>query len=397
MILKNCSYVITQDANRCLLKNCDILIEGTSIQKIGLNLKGKEKIDCRGKLVMPGLINTHTHFPMHSLRGMCDDKELEGWLKELRPHEAKLTEKRAAQNTLDACKEAIHFGTTTVADFYRFPEARKRVFESVGLRAFIASSVVQKKDILQSRNFVKSCKRELVRPMVSAHSVLECEKEILMGVRDLSEEYGVMRRIHVGETRLERYQSYKKNLKLPIEFLDEIGFLSEKSLLVHCIWITKGEIRLIAEKNAKVSHNPVSNMKLASGGVMPLQEMIAEGVIVGLGTDSVASNNNLDLFEEMKVCSLLHRHHYWNPSVVSNQKILDMATLDAAQCLGLNDVGSVEEGKKADIITIDLRKPHLKPLNDPVSDILFSANGNDVCDVMVNGKILKEEGILKIK
>jgi len=389
MILKNCSYILTQDSNRCILRNYDILIEGNTIKKIGNNLKGDAKIDCRNKLVMPGLINTHTHFPMHSLRGICDNKELDGWIKDLSKFESKINENAAGKNTLEACKEAINFGTTTVADFYKFPEARKKAFEKAGLRAFVASTVRDKKDIPKSESFVKSCKNGLVKPMLSAHSVFECEKDLILKIRDLSEKYNLMRRIHVGETRLERYESFKKYQKLPVEFLAETGFLSDKSILVHCIWITKGEIRLIAEKDAKISHNPISNMKLASGGVMPLREILDNGITVGLGTDSVASNNNLDLFEEMKVCALLHRHHYWNADAVLNQKVLDMATVDAAKCLGLEDVGSIEEGKKADIITIDLKRPHLNPINDIVSNIIFSANGNDVVDVIVDGKVLK--------
>jgi len=399
MLLKNCRFLITQDAKRDILENVDVLIEDDRIKAIGRNLGklDKKHIDCSKKIVMPGLVNTHTHLGMHSLRGLCDDAELHDWLDVVYREEKKLSDKQVLENTEAGLREAIRFGTTCVYDSYRLAEARARLFQKLGVRGCLSSTIREKKDILVAERFIKQLKekRGLVKPVVAAHAIFSTDEEILKAVIALSEKYTILRRLHVGETRKERFDIQQKTGKLPIEYLNSIGFLDEKTLLVHCIWITKGEIRLIAKSRTKVSHNPISNMKLASGGVMPLVEMMQEGVVVGLGTDSVVSNNNLDLFEELKVTPLLHKQHRWDPKVITPQEVLDMATINGARCLGFDDIGSIEPGKKADIITIDLA-PHLLPATTKniVSNIVYSANGNDVCDSVVDGKMVMREKVI---
>ncbi len=399
MLLKNCRFLITQDATREILENVDVLVEGNIIKKIGRNLgkAGKNDIDCSRKIVMPGLVNTHTHLGMHSLRVLCDDAELHDWLDIVTTAERKLTDKEVLANTEAGLKEAIRFGTTCIYDSYRLAEERARIFEKLGMRGCLSSTIKEKKDIPIAERFIKRLKekRGLVKPVVAAHAIFSTDEKILKAVIALSEKYSILRRLHVGETRKERFDIQQKTGKLPIEYLDSIGFLDEKTLLVHCIWITKGEIRLMAKSGTKVSHNPISNMKLASGGVMPLVEMMQEGVVVGLGTDSVVSNNNLDLFEELKVTPLLHKQHRWDPKVITPQDVLDMATINGARCLGFDDVGSIEAGKKADIITIDLA-PHLMPVTTKniVSNIVYSANGNDVCDSVIDGKMVMRKKVI---
>jgi len=335
MLLKNCRFLITQDAKRDILENVDVLIEDDRIKAIGRNLGklDKKHIDCSKKIVMPGLVNTHTHLGMHSLRGLCDDAELHDWLDVVYREEKKLSDKQVLENTEAGLREAIRFGTTCVYDSYRLAEARARLFQKLGVRGCLSSTIREKKDILVAERFIKQLKekRGLVKPVVAAHAIFSTDEEILKAVIALSEKYTILRRLHVGETRKERFDIQQKTGKLPIEYLNSIGFLDEKTLLVHCIWITKGEIRLIAKSRTKVSHNPISNMKLASGGVMPLVEMMQEGVVVGLGTDSVVSNNNLDLFEELKVTPLLHKQHRWDPKVITPQEVLDMATINGAR------------------------------------------------------------------
>ena len=393
MLLKNCSYLITQNSKREILRNTDVLGEGNKIVKIGKKLTNEEVIDCSGKIVMPGLVNTHTHLGMHSLKGKSDEMELFDWLKSIANEENKMTPKKVRENTLDGLKEAIRFGSTTIYDSYKFSDTRLEAFEEAKVRGVISSTVTNEKNLKDSKKFLSGLKSKLVKGAIAANSIYNCDEEILRKVIEFSNSKKLLRRIHVGETRKERYDILKQKGKLAIEYLDSIGFLGKNCLLVHCIWITKGEIRKIARKKAMVSHNPVSNMKLSSGGVMPLVEMLEENVTVGLGTDSVVSNNNLDMFEEMKTAALLHKHHKWNPKAVTAQQILDMATIKGAECLGF-DVGSVEKGKKADIITLDIEH-NLKPVNDVVSSVVFSASGLNVSDVLVDGKIrMKEKSLV---
>jgi len=389
MLLKNCRYIVTQNKNRTILQNYDVLIDGNRILKVGKNLNAGAKIDCSKKIVMPGLVNTHTHLGMHSLRGMNDESELFEWLKSLKEQEQKMGAKKVKENTAAGLIEAVRFGTTTIYDSYKFPNERTEEFEKLGVRGVISSTVKDKKSLQQSQEFLKSNKAKLVKGAIAANSIYSCEEEILQKVVEYSDKHSILRRIHVGETRSERFDTFKKTGKLAIEYLDSLGFLSSNSLLVHCIWITKGEIKRIANANAKVAHNPVSNMKLASGGVMPLVEMLREHISVGLGTDGVASNNNLDMFEEMKMCALLHKHHKWDPKAISAQKVLDMATIDGAQCLGFGEIGSIEQGKLADIITLEIGA-NMTPVNDVVSNIVYAANGFNTSDVIIDGKTIMQ-------
>lgn len=398
MLLKNCAYLVTQNASRGILKNCDVFIEGNRIKKIGKNIsvsKTEKIIDCSNKIVLPGLINTHTHLGMYSLKGVCDDKELFDWLAIVGKEEQKLTKPLILENTEQGLREAVMFGITCLYDSYHYAAERVKIFEKYGVRGCVSSTIKTLDDVSTSEKFIQQCCQSysLVKPFVAAHSIFGTSEKILKEVIRLSEKYGVMRRLHVAETRKERFDVQNTTGKLPIEYLYSLGFLNTKALLVHCIWITKGEIGLLARTNTKVSHNPVSNMKLASGGVMPLQELRQAGVCVGIGTDSVVSNNNLDMFEEMKICSLLQRHHYWDPTVASAQTVLDMATINGALCLGFEKLGSIQEGYLADIITVKLEQ-HLLPVHDVVSNLVFCAHGDDVNDVIIDGKIVVNDKVI---
>ncbi|MBI5398816.1 amidohydrolase [Candidatus Woesearchaeota archaeon] len=392
MILRNCRYLITQNAKRDIFEQVDIEIQDNTIKRIGKNIATKSSddsgvIDCSERIVMPGLVNTHTHLGMHSLRGICDDAELKDWLSIVTKAEETLDEEAVYENTLAGLREAVRFGTTTLYDSFKHPRARVRAFEKMGVRGLISASVYNKKDLKAAEQFISTINSPLLRPVIAAHSIYMTEESVLREVIAVSDDKKILRRIHVGETRKERFDIQQQRGKLPIEYLESIGFLDPKALLVHCIWITKGEIRLIGRAGAKVSHNPISNMKLASGGVMPLVEMLQEKVVVGLGTDSVASNNNLDLFEEMKLTPLLHKQHRWDPKVITPQQVLDIVTVNGAACLGLSDVGSIEIGMKADIITLDIGE-HMRPVNDLLSNIVYCANGNDVNDAIIDGKVV---------
>ena len=397
MLLKNCSYIITQDRDRRILRNFDIRIENSKIREVGKNLNSEVILDCRNKIVMPGLINAHSHLAMTLLRGLCDDKELVYWLKKIHPTEKKLTRKDIYLGTILGCIESIKAGATTVNNSYLFLEEMKKAFEETGLRGFISSS-------RENGKIKKLRDTELVKISLSGYTPLHFSSGQFLNLKKLSDKHNKIINIHTAETRQEIYECKKKYGKYPVQFLDSIGILSNKTLLDHCNWITKDEINILKKHNCSIVHNPVSNMKLASGSTLPLPELLEKGVNVALGTDGPASNNNLDLFEEMKVVGLLHKYHRWDASAMPCQQIVDMATVNGAKALGINS-GSIEEGKNADIITLGINE-HLVPLNEKniLSNIVYSANGSDVSDSIINGKLvmknrklvnLKEEVIIK--
>lgn len=388
MILKNCKYIVTQDSKRRILKGYDIEIEGEAIKKISRKIPGKG-IDCREKIVMPGLVNTHTHLGMHSLKGICDDETLFTWLDIVNKEEDKLSERQILKNTRDGAIECIRSGTTTVYDSYKYAAERIKVFNRLGLRGFVSSTVTKEKHLKHVDNLLESCRNGIVKPIVAAHSPYRASKEVLGLIREISEKNNLMRRIHIAETKKECVDTVREHGLTPIRYLDSIGWLSSKTLLVHSTFVNDVEIDLISRYGCSVSHNPISNMKLAAGGVTPVVKMLEKDINVGLGTDSVVSNNDLDMFEELKVTALLHKHHNADPKKMTYQKVMDMGTINGAKCLGLDDVGSIEPGKKADLITLDLHG--LTPMNNVVSNIVYCANGRNVVDSIINGKVIMRD------
>jgi len=310
------------------------------------------------------------------------------------PLELKQTPEQIKEHATLACQEMINFGTTTFCENYAPIEPIYETVKESGMRALLLPSFSDSfehiKTTLKDVEGMLEKKDDLISFGVMPHSIYSCSEGLLKELKTFARKHNLITGIHIAETRKERYDCYTKHGKLPVDYLESIDFLDDKTLLIHSIWITKGEIMVIKKYNANVSHNPVSNMKLASGGTMPLTEMHAQGITVGLGTDSVVSNNNMDMFQEMKVCGLLHKYHRWDAAVAQIQKILDMATRDAAACLGMEkEIGSLEVGKKADLITVDLTVPHMQPVNNIISNLIYAANGSDVREVCINGKLLK--------
>ena len=398
MLIKNCSYIVTQDSKRRILKDYDILIEGDRILNIAKKIKGKADIDGSGRVWMPGLVNTHTHIGMHLLRGVSDDKELDGWLDDVMPIERKQSKKDVKKGASLACKEMIQGGTTTFCEMWWDIEPIIEAVQEAKMRALIMMGVNEKASVgSYGEEAIKKAERllgqnkhdALIRYGVETHSIYRNSKKHLEKVASLANAHNALFGIHIAETRKERFDCQQKFGCLPVQYLEKANFLNERTILVHAIWLTKGEIGIIKKYGSKVSHNPVSNMKLASGGVMPLIEMHDADIAVGLGTDSVASNNNLDMFEEMKLTGLLHKHHRWDPSVLSSQKILDMATIDGARVLGMeHEIGSIEIGKKADMISLDLHAYNMQPVNDLLSNIVYASRGGNVKDSIINGKVI---------
>jgi len=405
VLLENVSWLVTQNPARAVLRNTSVRIEDGIISEIGARAAEKvdQTIDCEGKIVLPGLINTHTHLAMTMFRGYADDMKLEDWLQsKIWPLELKLTPEICHYGALLGCLEMIATGTTTFVDMYFFMEEVAKAVVAAGLRAYLSygifgaeASALEQKSKENTKQFIKFLK-ELNHPRVNLaigpHAPYSCSPELLMWAKEIANKENAILHIHLAETRSEQAQVQKEHGMREMEYLDKLGFLCPNLLAAHCVWLTKSEVSLLAKRGVKVSHCPVSNMKLASGGVAPVPEMLESGVTVSIGTDGAASNNSLDMFESMKICALAHKAHRWDAAVLTAQQVLDLATIEAARALSIdNKVGSIETGKQADLIVIDTRAPNLVPIHGAatvVSDLVYSAKGANVDTTIVDGKVI---------
>jgi 5-methylthioadenosine/S-adenosylhomocysteine deaminase len=400
ILIKN-STILTQNDSRQRLQG-DLYIDDHQIVEISkkpLSVEADYKIDGTKKLVLPGLINTHTHIPMTLFRGYGDDMLLKDWLAQrIWPVEAKLDKKSIESGTELGLLEMIASGTTSYLDMYFFEETIAKITEKVGMRGFLGFAIIDfdtpeykaSELIPKCEQFVKRWKtNSLISPVIAPHSTYSCNPETLQKSLEVATKYGVPLHTHCSETRDEVYDVEKKYGVRPVEQLKKIGLLQKGLILAHCGWITKNEIIEMKNTGVVVSHCPVSNMKIATGGYAPIPELLDVHVPVGLGTDGAASNNTLDMFETLKFCALIHKNHRWDPTVLPAQIVVDLATISGATCLGVHQtLGSLVEGKIADLIMIDLKKPHLTPLHDPVSHLVYAVRGTDVCTTIVNGKPL---------
>lgn len=408
LLLKDCAQVITQDNKRNILKDTDILIKDGIIKELGENLSTTGKtMDCKDRLAMPGLINTHNHLAMSLFKGYGDDMPLDKWLQEkIWPAEAKLDDASVKYGVLLAMIEMIKTGTTCFNDLYFSTDAILKSARSTGLRGFVAYGMIDlgnpektESEIEATKSFLKnftSDKNSLIKPMLGPHSPYTCSKDLLEKTKRLANKNNLPIHIHVSETKKEIDDSIKDKGMRPVEYLNEICFLDKNIILAHACHLSENEIDLIKKSGARISHNPTSNMKLATGGAMPLKEILVAEIPTGLGTDGSASNNSLDLFGEMKVCALLHKFADTDPETANAQQVLDLATIGGAKVLGLeNEIGSIEVGKRADIILIDLNDTTMVPNHNSVSNLVYSATGACVDTTIVNGKVLMENRVLK--
>ena len=392
LLLKDIRYLVTQDGARRVLERVSVRVEGDRIGEIAPDLAPRNDevtIDCTDKILLPGLVNAHTHLGMTALRGISDDKELHEWLDRILAEERRLTPEAITAASRLGAREAVRNGTTTIVDMYYRPDAVATALRAVGVRAIIGATFLHGHP-LSAEGLDLPDDDGRIRYALAPHSIYATDEILLRRVRGEAARTGRRIMIHLSETRKERAEWKAKTGLLPVEYLEKIGFLGPDVLAAHCVWLTKGELDILAKRGVKVAHCPQSNMKLAGGGVMPLREMRERGITVALGTDSAASNNALDMFREMHACALLHKHHYWDPTVVGAQEALDMATRNAAFALNIPDICSVEVGKKADLIALDLSDPNLQPHSAEriVSHLAYAANGMNVSDVIVDGEIL---------
>ena len=398
--------VLTQDAAHRILTPGAIVIDNTDIvdvdtpANIATKYQAAETIDARDQIVMPGLINTHSHAPMVMYRGLADDLALMDWLnKYIFPAEAKTVSPELVRvGTRLAAVEMIESGTTAYADMYYFEEEIAKATFEAGLRGVLGETVIQfpvadantpAEALARAERFIQEFKDNgLVVPAVAPHALYTNDTATLVASAALARKYNVPILIHFAETEDEVKVAREKYNMTPTAYLDSIGVLGPTTIGAHGIWVNDADIAILKARGVGVAHNPESNMKLASGAA-PVTKYLAAGVKLGLGTDGAASNNDLDMFEAMRQASFLAKHATRDPTAVKAQDALDMATMGGAQVLGMEKtIGSLEVGKHADLITVSIRAARQTPMYDPVSHIVYVTRGDDVQNTVVNGKIL---------
>ncbi len=400
--------VLTMDPHLTLHQKADVLIKDSKIIEIadGSSTKAKKTINAGGKLVMPGLINCHTHAAMTMFRGIADDMPLDVWWNNfIFPLEKKyLSPDFVRTGASLAALEMIRSGTTAFADMYFFEDAAAEVLKTIGIRAFLGEAVLDfpSPDSANADEALKKIeqlnekwgKDPIIHPMIAPHAPYSCGPENLTKCRQLSEKLGLPMHIHLSETASEVAQIKLKYGLSPVEHLEKIGILCGQLIAAHCVHLSKVEMDLLKKYDVKIVHCQESNMKLASGSA-PVVEMQDLGLTVGLGTDGAASNNNLDMFDEMDAAAKVHKLVRNDPTVMDAKTVLKMATTDAARVmLQENKIGSIEFGKTADIIILDLNRPHLTPLYNVYSHLVYSAGGSEVNTVIINGKLIMEDRLI---
>ena len=384
------------------VKKGSILITDNKIQEISTKLSNNDAdkiIDGSDKITMPGLVNTHSHIAMTLLRGVGDDQALQTWLNDyIWPREAKLNENLVYVGSKLAMAEMIKTGTTTFNDMYFYMEQTAKAVEESGMRSVLGYGMIDfgdsektKSELKSTENLIHSCHNTAngrIQVAVSPHAPYTCSEDILVKSKKLADKHDLKLHIHVSETEQEVKDLQNEKNLTPFEYLDKIGVLDSNTIAAHGVWTTPHEMEILKEKGVSISHNPSSNMKLASG-IAPVNEYIKNNINVGIGTDGVSSNNNLDMFSEMKLAALLQKVNLLDPQVLPAQETFNMATKNGAKALGI-DAGIIEEGKLADIILVNTLTPHMSPVRNPLSNIIYSALGNDVDTVICDGKVLLE-------
>ncbi|HSC08393.1 MAG TPA: amidohydrolase [Steroidobacteraceae bacterium] len=404
-------YVVTMEGNAEPVKEGAVVVDAGMIVAVGryeeLNSRyhAREVIDGAGRVVLPGLINGHTHAAMTLLRGIADDRELIDWLNNyIFPTERRFVDAEFVRvGTELACWEMIRGGTTTFVDMYYFPESVARAIESCGLRVLVGPSVIDQKSpdatnaaesLALASDFVTRWKGKNNRivPIIAAHAIYTLKPEQLVATRAKALELGVPISIHISESKFEVDYSQKNYGTTPVKELEKLDFFSGPTIGAHLVWPTADEIPILARRHVGVIHNPTSNMKISSG-VSPVTQMLKEGVAVGLGTDGPATNNDLDMWEEMRLAAFLQKVSTMDPQVIPARTALNMATLGGAQAIGLDkEIGALTAGRRADLIQVSLSDLHFTPMYDVISHLIYVADEQDVTTVVVDGKVIKRDG-----
>ncbi len=399
------ALIVTQNSLREVTRG-NILIENDRISYVGKEKKDADNIiSGKNRLAMPGMINTHSHAAMSHLKGKLDDISLEAFLEKTFKLDSERTDEGIYNSSSLSMLEMVDSGITTFVDLYYSEDKIAKAAADVGIRSFLFWVTLDEEYTTQKGSPIKNAENfiqghrdtPLITPGIGVQGIYVSSDENYHKSMEIAEKYGTMLHTHLAETRKEVYDFVKKSGgKRPIEHLADIGILNERLLAAHCVWATLREVKLLAKGRSKVSWNAVSNAKLGVGGIAPVPEMVEHGVTVTLGTDSNGSNNSLNPFESMKFAAISVKNERWDASKIAAQTALDMATMKGASALGRGDLGSIEAGKRADIILLDISKPNLAPTDESnaVSNIVYSANPSNVDTVFINGKLLKKDGSL---
>ncbi|MGH9732702.1 MAG: amidohydrolase family protein [Candidatus Acidiferrales bacterium] len=400
--------VLTMDAARHIYDDGAVAVRGDSIvaegsrNDIASRYDAARTIDAHDEIVMPGLINGHQHAAMSLFRGLADDLALNDWLqKYIFPAEARnVTPDFVTWGTRLGVLEMLRGGTTTYADMYYFEDEVARATKEAGMRGVLGETIIDfpapdNKSVPQmlayTENYIKHWQDDpLITPAIAPHSIYTCSTKTLQQAAALARKYHAPILIHLAEAPFEGEQSRAKNGLSPAAYLENIGFLGPDITAAHCVWVDAGDMKLLASRDVGCVHNPSSNMKLASG-TSPVVDLIAAGVPVGLGTDGAASNNDLDMFEEMDLAAKLQKLVRRDPRALPAEEVVAMATINGARALHMEkQIGSLEAGKKADIILIRTNLPHATPMYNVYSQLVYALKASDVDTVIVGGKIVME-------
>ena len=400
------ALIVTMDKSFRVIEDGALAIQDDTIIGVGKTKEllqtfaAKETMDASGRLIIPGLINTHTHSPMTIYRGFADDLPLKEWLYDhVFPIEAHFTRPdNVRAGTRLAIAEMLLSGTTTFNDMYYYMDEMAQVVDQVGMRAVLSEAVINfpapnaptpEEGLAEIEKLYRKWQgHPLVTIGVAAHTPYTVPPGIMVKAKALADRYGMLFNVHVSETRWEFDKIMKEYGVSPVRHLHKLGVLDKNMVSIHSVFLTDEDIQLLASHGVGVAHNPQCNMKLASGAAR-IPELLEAGVEVGVGTDGVASNNDLDLIDEIRTMAFLHKFNSNDPTVISARKALEIATIGGARVLGMDHlIGSVEVGKKADLAILNMEKPHAHPLYNIYSLIVYSLHGADVEHVLVNGRFL---------
>jgi 5-methylthioadenosine/S-adenosylhomocysteine deaminase len=396
------AHVVTQNASREQIR-CDVLVEDGLIRKVGKVQSGADEvIEADGDILIPGLVNAHSHVAMSIMKGVADDVPFPKFLDRVFAIDSDREEEDIMLGAQLGLAEMIRSGTTTFVDLYYSEDVIAKAVTESGIRGVLCWAVLDEEYTTQKGVPLDNCKHfheefkhvPRITPGIGLQGVYVCSPETFMAAEEFSQRTGALMHFHLSETRKEVYDHKAKTGMRPAEHLESIGVLSERCLAAHAAWLTINEVKALARNKCSVATCPVSNMKLATGGVAPLPEMFTHGVNVSLGTDGSTTNNGLDLLAEMKTLALIQKCYRWDPTVLPAQQVLDIATLGGAKALGMaNAIGSIEEGKKADLVILDGKAPNLRPMrpDNLVSNIVYSGNSSNVKTVICDGNVVMRD------
>jgi len=399
IVIKNGLSLINDDF---IISN--IGIKGNKIEHIGREeIEGEIQIDAKDKIVLPGLFNAHTHAAMTLMRGYAEGVSLKDWLERIWNVEKKLTPDDVYWGTMLGILEMLKTGTTSFSDHYFHMDSVGKAVADSGMRAILCFGMMDSgneekadKKLKKGTEFVKKWnnKHNRIKAGFGPHSLYTCSLRLLRGLRKKTDELDATIHIHAAESREEVEYVQKKYRKKPIELLDEIGMLGPNLVIAHAIWLDSHEISILGKRGVSVVHNPVSNLKLAQG-IAKIYEMVSNGVNVCLGTDGAASNNNYNLFEELKMASLLQKHRLENPKLLSEKEVFYSATQNGYSAYRLNG-GALEKGKLADIILLNKKLPQYTPIYNLLSSLIYSSYGCEITHSIIDGNLVMEDKVTKL-